>query len=465
MQQAATAPSRTRRVDIPRFKKGLDIPITGAPEQSIEDAQPVVSCALTGTDYLGLKPKMEVAEGDRVKLGQPLFRDKRFPAVAFTAPAAGIVRSINRGARRVLQSVVVDIDESAGAVAFHRCEPSAIDGLDREQVVRNLLESGLWPTLRTRPYSKIPDPETEPQALFIQAIESAPLSADPSVVIAEAPEDFINGVRILSKLTSGDTYVCQRTGADIPQVAAERVVNAGFSGPHPAGLPGTHIHFLHPVAADRIVWTIHYQDVIAVGELFRTGRLPTRRIVALSGPTAARPRLLRTRVGAAIDQLAANEESKRPTRLISGDVLTGRTVQVPLTYLGRYHHQITMMLDASPREILGWVLPGFNKFATARVHIRHLLGRINRALPMNTSLNGSARAMIPIGLYEDMIPMDMLPTQLLRAILVMDTEMAQALGVLEMDEEDLALCTFICHSKYEYGMALRNCLNKIEAEG
>lgn len=465
MQQASTAPSRTRRVDIPRLKKGLDIPITGAPEQRIEDVQPVVSCALTGMDYLGLKPKMEVAEGDRVKLGQPLFRDKRFPSVAFTAPAAGVVRSINRGARRVLQSVVVDIDDSAGAVRFFACEAAAIDRLGREAVVRNLLESGLWPCLRTRPYSKIPDPDTQPQAIFIQAIESAPLAADPAVVIGEAPEDFINGVRLVSKLTAGETYVCQRTGAALPQVSAERVVTAGFDGPHPAGLPGTHIHFLHPAAADRVVWTLHYQDVMAVGELFRTGHLPTSRVVSIAGPAAARPRLIRTRVGAAIDQIVADEVGMRPARVISGDVLTGHTVQDPFTYLGRYHRQITLMPDASPRELLGWVLPGVNKFSTARVHLRHLLGRIRKALPMNTSLNGSARAMIPIGLYEDMIPMDVLATQLLRAILVMDTEMAQALGVLELDEEDLALCTFICHSKYEYGMALRNCLNKIEAEG
>lgn len=465
MQQAATAPSRTRRVDIPRLKKGLDIPITGAPEQRIEDAQPVVSCALIGSDYLGLKPKMEIAEGDRVKLGQPLFRDKRFPEVAFTAPAAGLVRSINRGPRRVLESVVVDIDDSAGAVEFFSCAASDIPGLTRDRVVKTLLESGLWPALRTRPYSKIPDPETEPQALFIQAIESAPLAADPALVIAEAPEDFANGVRLLAKLTGGDTYVCRRTGAAIPEVEADGVVTAGFDGPHPAGLPGTHIHFLHPAAADRVVWTIHYQDVIAVGALFRTGRLPTGRVVALGGPAAKRPRLLRTRVGAALDQIAAGEDAVRPTRLISGDVLTGRAAKEPFTYLGRYHHQITLMPDASPREILGWLLPGVNKFATARVHWRHLLGRIGEALPMNTSLNGSARAMIPVGLYEDMIPMDLLPTQLLRAILVMDTEMAQALGVLELDEEDLALCTYICHSKYEYGMALRNCLNKIEAEG
>ncbi len=452
----------SRRVDIPAFRKGLDVPITGAPAQRIEDGPPVSACALIGFDHIGLKPQMEIAEGDRVKLGQPLFRDKRFQDVVYTAPAAGLVRAINRGPRRVLESVVIQCDDAEDAIPFRTGSP---DGVDRAAVTETLLAAGLWTALRTRPYSKVPDPETPPRALFVTAMESAPLAADAAVVIAEAPEDFVAGVRLLAKLTDGHTFVCQFRGAAIPEIDADGIVHATFEGPHPAGLPGTHIHRLDPVNETRTAWHINYQDVMAVGALFRTGRLPTGRVVALAGPAADRPRLLRTRLGACTDDLVTGETTGGPIRVIAGDVLTGREAKGQFAYLGRFHRQITLMANASPPEILGWLLPSMTKFATARVHLRHLFGKIAEPLPLNTSLNGSHRAMIPVGLYEDMVPLDMLATQLLRAMLVMDTDMAQALGILELDEEDLALCTYICHSKYEYGMALRNCLNKIEAEG
>ncbi len=447
-----------------QLKKGLDLPIDGSPEQRIEDGPAITSCAVVGTDYHELKPKMMVAEGDTVHRGQALFADRRFEGVLYTAPAGGRVRAINRGARRVLESVVIDIDERDEPISFASYEAVEIPNLDRDRIKDNLLTSGLWTTLRTRPYSRVPGPESAPAAIFITAMDSSPLAPDAATVISEAPGDFCNGVRLLAKLTDGTTYLCFSAGAEIPPVGGENVVRATFEGPHPAGLVGTHIHLLDPVHAEKTVWHANYQDVMAIGALFRTGHLPTERVISLAGPAARRPRLIRTRVGASTATLVEGETADTEVRVIAGNVLTGRTADGPFAYLGRFHHQITLMEEGRKRELFGWLIPSMRKFSTANVHFSSLFGRGIR-FPFNTSLNGSPRAMVPIGLYEDVIPLDILPTQLLRALLILDTEDAQALGCLELDEEDLALCSYVCLSKYEYGMALRANLKKIEAEG
>lgn len=447
-----------------KLKKGLDLPIAGAPEQRIEDGPPVTSCAVVGADHLGLKPKLQVAEGDRVHLGQPLFSDRRFDRVLYTAPAGGTVRAINRGARRVLESIVIDIDEQDQPLTFDRCGAEEIAGLDRDRIKDNLLRSGLWPALRTRPYSKVPDPASDPAAIFVTAMDTNPLAPDASVVLGEGGEDFANGIGLLVGLTDGTVYVCCRDEADLPDIAGDRISLATFQGPHPAGLPGTHIHLLDPVHAEKTVWHLNYQDVMAFGKLFRTGQLPTDRVISVAGPAAVRPRLLRTRLGADIHSLVENEIAGTDVRLIAGTVLTGRTAEDSFAYLGRFHQQVTLMPEGRQRELFGWLIPSMRKFATAKVHLSSLLGR-SRRFALNTSLNGSPRAMIPVGLYEDVMPLDILATQLLRALLILDTEEAQALGCLEFDEEDLALCSYVCMSKYEYGMALRANLEKIEAEG
>jgi len=447
-----------------RIKKGLDLPISGAPDQKIEEAPAATSCALIGLDNLGLKPRMQVAEGDRVQLGQPLFSDRRFESVLYTAPAGGKVRAINRGHRRVLESVVIDLEEKDDPIIFAQYDAEAVGGLSRDQIKENLLKSGLWPVLRTRPYSKVPDPTSTPAAIFVTAMDSSPLAPDAVVVLREAFEDFANGVRLIARLTEGAVYVCSRPDLDISKVAIDNVKYATFDGPHPAGLPGTHIHLLDPVHAEKTVWHLNYQDVMAIGELFRTGRLPTNRVISLSGPAAKRPRLLRTRVGASIGTLVEDEVRGEKVRVVAGNVLTGRIASGPFAFLGRFHQQITLLPEGGERELFGWLIPSMGKFATANVHLSSLFGR-KKFFPFDSSLNGSPRAMIPVGLYEDVMPLDILATQLLRALLIMDTEEAQSLGCLELDEEDLALCSYICMSKYEYGIALRANLEKIEAEG
>jgi Na+-transporting NADH:ubiquinone oxidoreductase subunit A len=449
-----------------RTKRGLDLPITGTPEQSVSAGASVGSVALLGPDYVGLKPTMQVQEGDRVKLGQPLFTDKKNPGVTFTSPGSGVVEAINRGARRVLQSVVIRLDgeESSRRESFSQYDRGELASLSDHQVRENLLTSGLWTALRTRPYSKVPSPDGVPSALFVTAMDSNPLAADPGVVIGEFVEDFRDGLTILSKLFDGKIYVCKARGSAVPVPEQDRFIAAEFAGPHPAGLVGTHIHFLKPVSATRGVWHMGYQDVIAVGRLFTTGELWVERIVSLAGPVVGQPRLLRTRLGASTEDLVRGELSGEERRVLSGSVLNGRRAAGWACFLGRYHNQVSVLREGRERELFGWISPGVDKYSAANVFVSSLR-RGAKLFRFSTSQNGSPRAMVPIGTYERVVPLDVLPTQLLRALLVGDTDSAQALGCLELDEEDLALCSFVCPSKYDFGPLLRDNLEQIERQG
>ncbi len=448
-----------------RIRKGLVLPITGAPEQRVEAGARVTRVAVLGVDYAGLKPTMNVAEGEHVRLGDPLFTDKRDPRIVFTAPGAGSVEAIHRGPRRVLQSVVIRLDEGEEeAVAFGRAPGRDPERLDADTLRGTLLASGLWTALRTRPYSKVPLPDAKPDAIFVPAIDTNPLAADPAVVLAGLEEDFGRGLRLLTKLTDGPLYLTKATGVEIPAPALERLRVAEFEGPHPAGLVGTHIHFLHPVGTARTVWHVGYQDVVAIGKLFDTGRLWVERVISLAGPMATRPRLLRTRLGASTEELVQNELDQAECRVVSGSVLDGRHAHDWSAFLGRYHTQISALAEGRKRELFGWIDPRGDKFSAANV-LFSSLQRGGRRFAFTTSQQGSPRAMVPYGGYEGVMPLDILPTQLLRALLVRDTELAQQLGCLELDEEDLALCSFVCPSKYDYGPVLRANLEQIEKEG
>ena len=444
-----------------KIRRGLDLPIVGKPEQVIYDGPEIRSVAVVGFDYIGMKPTMAVKEGDRVQLGQLLFSDKRNEGVAYTAPATGTVAAINRGERRVLQSVVIDVDSAAGeadAVKFNSWAEGELSGLERTEVVNNLVQSGLWAALRTRPYSKTPAIDSTPDSIFVTAIDTNPLAADPALIISENKNDFSNGLRVLTRLTEGAVHLCTAPGADIP--TAEGVTSHEFAGPHPAGLVGTHIHFIAPVSAEKTVWHVGYQDVVAIGKLFASGYLSTDRIVALGGSAVDEPRLIRTRLGANLGALGTVAEGKR---LLSGSVMSGRVATGPLAYLGRYHNQITILPEGDKRVFMRYMSPGPNYHSTLPIYLSSLSS--SKTFEMDCNTNGSERAMVPIGNYEKVMPLDILPTQLLRTLIVGDTEMAQKLGCLELDEEDLALCTYVCIGKYEYGPILRDNLTRIEKEG
>lgn len=444
------------------IKKGLDLPITGSPKQVIENGNSVKSVAILGIDYVGMKPTMIVNEGDKVKLGQVLFSDKKNPGCLFTSPGAGVVKAINRGEKRVLQSVVIEL-KGKEEVSFAKYAESKLAELTAEQVNENLLASGLWTTIRTRPYGRVATVGSKPSSIFVTAIDTNPLAADPAVIIKERSQDFANGLAVINKLTEGKVYVCKATGAD---VAASNATVAEFSGPHPAGLPSTHIHFIDPVNIDKFVWYLDYQAVMAIGALFVTGKLNVEKVVALSGPTAKNPRLLRTRVGANLSDLVAGELADDvESRVVSGSVLYGHQASDWADYLGCYSNQVSLIQEGRARELFGWIVPGKDKYSALDVYLSSRDRKTDRKFPLTTTKNGSNRAIVPVGIYETVMPMDILATPLLKSLVIGDSDQAQLLGCLELDEEDVSLFTFVDPGKHDFGPVLRANLTKIEKEG
>ncbi|NNI44968.1 Na(+)-translocating NADH-quinone reductase subunit A [Pasteurella multocida] len=443
------------------IKKGLNLPISGSPEQVIRDGNAITEVALLGEEYVGMRPSMKVREGDVVKKGQVLFEDKKNPGVVFTAPASGTVTAIHRGTKRVLQSVVIKI-EGNEQITFEKYTTEQLNQLTSEQVRQNLQTSGLWTALRTRPFSKVPAVDATPVSIFVNAMDTNPLCADPQVIVQQSAQAFEAGLTVLSRLHEGKVYLCKAANASIPSPSIANLDVKEFAGPHPAGLSGTHIHFIDPVSATKFVWYINYQDVIAVGKLFTTGELDVSRVVSLAGPQVKNPRLVRTVLGANLSQLTANEVKDGENRVISGSVLSGAKAAGPVDYLGRYALQVSVLEEGREKEFLGWIMPGANKYSLSRTVLGHFSKKL---FNFTTALNGGERAMVPIGAYERVMPLDIIPTLLLRDLAAGDTDSAQALGCLELDEEDLALCTFVCPGKNEYGPLLRQALDKIEKEG
>jgi Na+-transporting NADH:ubiquinone oxidoreductase subunit A len=456
------------------INKGLDLPISGAPQQKVLSEPKITRVAIVADDYPGMKARMVVKEGDTVVRGQLLFEDRKTEGVRYTAPGAGKVIGVNRGERRALQSLVIHLSESEQAgspkpeelqrfESYTGKEPST---LDAEQIKALLVESGMWTALRTRPFSKVPQPDSSCSALFVTAIDSNPLAPDPAVVMADQGDAFVRGLKIVSKLTDGPTYVCVRDSSKI-DVGDAKVTVEKFAGPHPSGTVGLHIHTLHPVGRKRTVWHLGYQDVIAIAKLFETGVLDVSRTVAVAGPVVKQPRLVKVRMGADVDDIVEKEfdEAGNDVRIVSGSVLSGKKAMggTPFGFLGRYHNQLSVLKEGRERELLGWLGAGGNIFSVVPIFLSRLFS--GKKFDFTTTTNGSARAMVPIGVYERVMPMDILPTFLLRSLVVGDVERAEQLGALELDEEDLALCTFVCPSKTNYGLILRKNLQTIEEEG
>ncbi|WP_299807695.1 Na(+)-translocating NADH-quinone reductase subunit A [uncultured Shewanella sp.] len=443
------------------IKKGLDVPIAGEPSQVIHDGPKTSHVALLGEEYVGLKPTMLVEVGECVQKGQALFEDKKTPGVIYTAPASGKVIAINRGERRLFQSIVIECD---GAEAKHFTPCQDIASLSRQAVQDKLVESGLWTALRTRPFSKVPHLDSSPVGIFVSAMDTNPLAAEPRLVIAEQTEAFAAGLQVLSQLTDGKVHLCQEQGEPLPGHDLPKVSNHYFAGVHPAGLVGTHIHFVLPASLERPVWHLGYQDVIAYGKLFLTGEIYTDRVVALAGPDVINPRLVRIQAGSKLSEVIAGELKEGFSRVVSGSVLSGHTATGSLDFLGRFHNQISVLQEDAKHQLLPWVRGGSKKFSITRAVTSRLKGA-KQLFDFTTHTGGSARAMMAYGQLDRVMPLDVLPTLLVRDLVVRDTDEAQALGALELDEEDLALCTFVCPGKYDFGKELRACLEIIEREG
>ena len=459
-----------------KISKGCDIPISGQPEQAISNGLEINRFSLTASDYVGIKPTFHVSVGDKVKLGQLLFEDKKNPGVKFTSPCGGTVSAIIRGEKRAFREIAIDRDQNEEKLEFRDNINPDLVGLPVEQVKNRLVESGLWTALRTRPYSKIPSPTVLPQglphSLFVTAVDTHPLAADPKLVVKEREVEFIDGLRVLSSICGKKLFLCVNTDEyweKLPTSDVPKLEKVAFIGPHPAGLPGTHIHFLDPVGGGKAVWYIGYQDVIAIGKLFKTGELDLTRVISLAGPKVKTPRLIRTRQGACLNGLTHDELLDGPNRVVSGSVLSGRLAVSDsvdqtewLCGLGRYHNQVSVIEEMPAPKMLDWVWPGFNKFSVSRLVISSLLphGPMN----IDTSVKGGHRAIFPVAEFDKVMPLDILPIFLCRALEIGDIEQAEALGALELDEEDLALCTFVDPGKNDFGANLRAMLTTIAKE-
>ena len=459
-------------MSVHRYTKGLDLPIAGEPEQVIHTGAAVSSVAVLAQDFVGMKPTMFVKVGDSVKRGEALFEDKKSPGTLFTSPAAGTITAVNRGDKRALQSVVIALSNGElkgdpakkDLVSFKNYKKKDVVSYNRDEIRALLIESGLWTSFRTRPFSKVPSIESEPDSIFITAMDTNPLAADVDVIYSEYHDAFEIGLSVIAKLREGHIYLCSKEHSAVGVGPYAGIAHEHFTGPHPAGTAGLHIHTLRPAHSGRVAWTIGYQDVISIGKFMTSGVLDVSRVISLAGPQVEKPRLLRTRLGASVDTLVESELKEGENRVISGSVLSGRTAQGDVHgYLGRYHQQISVIAEDRERTFLGWLGPGQEKFSLINTFVSKLTPK--HKFNFTTTTNGSPRAMVPIGMYEKVMPMDLMATHLLRAILVGDVESAEQLGCLELDEEDLALCTFACPGKYEYGPYLRNILTTIESEG
>jgi Na+-transporting NADH:ubiquinone oxidoreductase subunit A len=419
------------------IKTGLDLRVGPAPERRIAGAKSSSAGAILGRDFPGVKFEVLADQGASVKAGDALLRDRHRPEIVFTSPRCGTVAAVNRGPRRALLSLLVTADGEETARDFDL--PTTRDG---DAVRRLMLASGLWTAMRTRPFGHLPDPGGEPRALLITAVDTEPLSPDPALVIGEHAREFSLGVDALTRITESPVYLCQGPDVRLPVKASKRLRIVEFSGRHPAGLPGTHIHALCPIGFDTgEVWHIGYQDAIALGHLVATGTPWLKRVVSMTGPAVAHPRLLTVPLGAALDDLTAGELREGAVRVISGSPLSGHVAFGPEAYLGGRHNQVTVLPEASPDRRSRW-----------------------RRSVLDTSLGGAPGPLMPTDDLERVAPPGILPVPLLRALLVGDVERARALGALELVEEDLALLSYVCPSKSDYGSLLRDVLDELHRE-
>ncbi len=453
-----------------RIQRGLDLPVPGAVTST--DLQRVADparVALLPQQSWGIKVQMLVQEGERVQVGTPLFADRRDETALYTSPAAGVVESVVRGEKRVVLAVIVRVDNFEDQAPLPTCDPTRAS---RTELVSVLAASGLWPALRQRPFDRVARTNDVPRSIFVTAIDTEPLAVSPREAVRGREPFFLNGLKALVKLAERGVWLCSSAEEDWSDLRSENgkplsgVQARMFRGPHPAGLVGTHIHFLDPVGAKRAVWHVAAQDVADIGEFLATGRLPTRRRIAVVGPAAAKRAFVETRRGAetALFQSFA-DSSHGAVRLICGSALSGRTA-APGTeagWLGRWERQITFLSDAPERELLGWSAPIGKRYSITNVYPAKFLRA--KSLVYDTDINGSPRAIVPIGLWERVMPLDVLPTQLIKALAADDFEDSEKLGALELAEEDLALCEYVDQSKTPVTALLRAMLTRMEKEG
>jgi len=447
------------------IRKGHTLRIGGVPESSIISLQPVGRVAVSPGDFYGMKPKLLVKVGDEVKKGTPLFADKRFGDVVVTSPAGGRVSEVLLGDRRRLEKIIIEI-AAAGEEAerFPACSLGECRMLEPAAIRSTLLRSGLWPVLRQRPFSIIADPQGSPKAVFVSAMSTAPFAPSVSRGLEGREHFFQAGLFLLGRLTGVPVHLSVSADETAQMlVKAEGVALHRFRGPHPAGNVGIQIHHIAPIRhRDDVAWYLLPRDVARIGELFLTGELPTDILVALGGEALSKRCHVRTRQGILLEDLLSGNDVRQPARLISGDVLTG-TMSGRTDGLGFYDEVVSVIPESHRRDFLGWLLPGRKRYSASNLFLSGLYA--NKGTRLDTSMNGSRRVIIPFGNIESVLPMDILPTWLLKMIIARDIDEMERLGIYECDPEDFALCSFVDASKMEISAIIREGLDYMQQNG
>jgi len=443
-----------------KLKKGLDIKLYGEAEKIFYNSLKIGKCAIKPTDFIGLTPKLLVKEGDFVESGTPILFDKNNEIIKITSPVSGTVSSIVRGEKRVIKEIVIELSSEQKFVDFGKANPN---DLTSEDIIDKLLQSGVWATIRQRPYSIISNPATKPKAIFISGFDTSPLAPDYDFIVHGNGEFFQAGIDALSKLTVGKVHLNlnQKMNTSKVFINTKNVEINYFNGPHPTGNVGIQIHHIDPINKGDIVWYVNPQHVLTIGRLFLEGKYNSSKIIAVTGSEVTNPKYAKVFSGCQISSLVQNNVSDKHLRFISGNVLTGSKISSD-GYLGFYDNQITVIPEGDYFEFFGWALPGFDKFSFSKTFFSWLCP--NRKYKLDTNFHGGERAYVMTGEYEKVLPMDILPLQLIKAILVEDIEKMEQLGIYEIDEEDFALVEFIDTSKTEIQSIIRKGLDLIRRE-
>ena len=434
-----------------KLRKGLDINLAGKAEARLENAPMAKSYAVSPLDYENVTPKLLVKVGDKVEAGAALFFDKNNPRILFTSPVSGVVSAINRGEKRKLLNVAVEPDAQQVAKAIKVVNPAKAE---RSEVVEMLLESGLWTRIVERPYGVIANPDAQPKAIFVSAFDSAPLAPDYNFVLASEKENIEAGMAVLGRLTEGKVHLSARKGAEGFMAEVKGVEYHTFEGKHPAGNVGVQIHHIDRIAKGDVVWTVNIQDVAIIGRMVRTGKFDMSKTIVVAGSEAETRCYKRIIAGAAVESIVG--KVKESVRVISGNVLTGRTTAAD-GYIAADANMLTLIPEGNVYELLGWAMPRFHRFSVSRAYFSWLCPK--KEYKLDTNLNGGERPFVVTGLYENYLPMDVYVAYLLKACLVKDLDKMENLGLYEVLPEDLALCEFVDPSKIEMQQILRDGIN------
>jgi Na+-transporting NADH:ubiquinone oxidoreductase subunit A len=443
-----------------KIKRGLDIRLEGEADRVLVSPEFVDTYLINPSDFHGVNPRLVVKEGDEVKAGSSIFTNKSNEKIAVTSPVSGEVVEIIRGEKRKLLGIKILADKENSFLPFNA--PS-VASASRDEIIQLLLESGAWTYVKQRPFDVIANPNQTPRAIFISAFDSSPLAPDYDYLIQGSEAEFQTGLDALAKLTSGKVHLGVHSKLNKSDVflKAKNVQINYFDGPHPSGNVGIQIHHISPINKGEVIWTVNAQDVAIIGRLFTEKRYNTQKTIAVTGSEVLKKRYAKVYSGTRITQLVQNNVASGELRYISGNVLTGTKISAD-GYLGHYHYQITVIPEVVEPEFLGWQGPGFNKFSLSTSFPTFLLK--NKKYRLNTNLNGEERAFVVTGQYEKVLPMDILPMQLIKSIMANDIEMMEGLGIYEVAPEDFALCEFVCTSKINSQSIVRKGLDLLLKE-